>query len=55
MIRWEAFMNRWIALKNLDDFRRKLADEKYPDKRRVLVELIAKEEQKLHEPDPAQN
>jgi hypothetical protein len=52
MIRWEAFMNRWIALKN---FRRKLADEKYPDKRRVLVELIAKEEQKLHEPDPAQN
>lgn len=48
-------MNRWIATKNLDDFRRKLADEKDLDKRRVLVELIAKEEQKLREPDDEEN
>jgi hypothetical protein len=40
-------VDSWIAIKNLNDFRRKLAEEKDPDKRRVLTELIAKEEQKL--------
>ncbi|HKT17383.1 MAG TPA: hypothetical protein VJR47_05025 [Stellaceae bacterium] len=44
-------MNRWIAAKNVDDFRRKLANEKDPDRRRILAELLASEEQKLREPD----
>jgi len=50
---WRASMDRWIAAKNIDDFGRKLAGEKDPNKRRVLAQLIAKEEQTLNEPDEA--
>lgn len=42
-------MNRWVARTNIDDFRRKLAEEKDLNKQRILRELIAKEEQKLQE------
>ena len=54
MTLWEGFMKGWIATKNLDDFRRKLAEEKNPDKRRILTELIAEEEQKLRVSDAEQ-
>jgi hypothetical protein len=32
-----GFMKGWIATKNLNDFRRKLAEEKDPNKRRILA------------------
>ena len=39
--------NDWVVRTNLADFKRKLEIETNPDKRRVLQELLRKEETKL--------
>lgn len=41
--------NQWVIKTNIADFARKLAEERDPAKRRVLEELLAKEEAKLRE------
>ena len=48
---WQTAKSRWIAVKNLESFRQKLAEEQDRDKRRILTELIAQEEQKLCKPE----
>jgi hypothetical protein len=40
-------MTEWVTLKNIEDFKRKLGEEKDPEKRRILQELLAKEQMKL--------
>lgn len=46
-------MAEWVTLKNIEDFKRKLAEEKDPNKRRILEELLAKEEAKNDATDKA--
>jgi hypothetical protein len=41
--------NQWVVRTNIADFKRKLAEEADPARRRVLEELLAKEEAKLRE------
>ena len=55
MTLWEVLKKQWIANKNPDDFRRKLADEKDPDKRPVLAELVGNEERRLRGPHAERN
>jgi len=45
----EAHMTEWVTLKNIQDFKRKIAEEKDPEKRRILEELLAKEQAKRDE------
>lgn len=40
-------MSRWVTTANIQDFREKLATATDPEKRRILVELLAKEEERL--------
>lgn len=40
-------MTEWVTLKNIEDFKPKLGEEKDPEKRRILQELLAKEQMKL--------
>jgi hypothetical protein len=40
-------MPKWVTLKNIEDFKRKLAEEKDPERRRILEEFLAKEQVKL--------
>jgi hypothetical protein len=40
-------MNRWVAEANISVFKRKITEETDSDKRRILKELLAKEEEKL--------
>ncbi len=40
-------MAEWVTLKNIEDFKRKLAEEKDPYKRRILETLLAQEREKL--------
>jgi hypothetical protein len=37
----------WVTQKNIEDFKRKLEEEKDSDKRRILKELLLKEQMKL--------
>ena len=39
-------MSEWVIEKNIEDFTRKIATEKDPEKRRILEELLAKEQAK---------
>ncbi len=39
-------MSQWTATKNIEHFKKLLAEEKDPDKRRVLQMLLAREEEK---------
>lgn len=41
--------NRWVVTSNITHFKEKLAAESDAEKRRVLAELLAKEEKKLRE------
>lgn len=44
-------MSQWIIAKNIDDFRRKIAEEIDPEKRRVLTMLLAQEIEKQRRED----
>jgi hypothetical protein len=39
--------NQWVVRTNIFDFKRKLSEERDPQKRRILEMLIAQEEAKL--------
>jgi hypothetical protein len=39
-------MGQWIILKNIEDFKRKLAEEADSEKRRILEMLLAQETEK---------
>jgi hypothetical protein len=39
----------WVTHKNIEDFKGKLAEEKDPEKRRILEALLAQEEEKLRQ------
>lgn len=44
-----SLSNQWVIKTNIADFKRKLAEETDPARRRVLEELLAKEEAKLRD------
>lgn len=47
-------MSRWVTMANIQDFREKIATTTDPEKRRILIELLAKEEQRLSALDRAE-
>lgn len=40
-------MSAWVTDQNIQDFKRKIAEEKDPEKRRILEQLLVQEQQKL--------
>ena len=44
-------MTEWVTETNIKDFTRKISEEKDPEKRRILEELLDKEKAKRSRPD----
>ena len=42
-------MTEWVTQKNIEDFTRKISEEKDPEKRRVLERLLEQEKAKLRQ------
>lgn len=40
-------MSRWVTKANIQDFREKLTATTDPEKRRIIAELLVKEEERL--------
>jgi len=44
-------MSEWVTLQNIERFKKAIAEETNPEKRRVLEELLGKEQAKAAQPD----